>query len=285
MRLTKESGCGNYDSEPRCGRPLGMRMLSSGQLIVADAYLGLFIVDHEKGTFENLVRGGATVDGRPLRFLNDVELLNDDVIVFTDSSSKWDRRRFLHIALEGIPNGRLLSFTRSTKQLTVLMDDLYFANGVQLHSDGQSLLIAETTMARITRYYFSGPKKGEREIFSENLPGLPDNIRSSSRDTFWIGMAGIRHRGKFSFLDFVADRPWLRRLILKVCPESWLTMIFQSVKPKHSLIVEMYKNGSIASTRHDPSGSIVADASQVIDDGQHLYIGSFHSVYIARVAL
>jgi hypothetical protein len=29
-------------------------------------------------------------------------------------------------------------------------------------------------------------------------------------------MAGIRQHGRFSFLDFVAEKPWLRKAILKV---------------------------------------------------------------------
>jgi hypothetical protein len=46
------------------------------------------------------------IDGRPLHFLNDVEIINDDLIYFTDSSSNWDRRRFLHIGLESNADGR-----------------------------------------------------------------------------------------------------------------------------------------------------------------------------------
>lgn len=46
------------------------------------------------------------IDDRPLKFLNDIDVINPDVLVFTDSSSKWDRRNFLNIILEGISNGR-----------------------------------------------------------------------------------------------------------------------------------------------------------------------------------
>ncbi len=120
-------------------------------------------------------------------------------------------------------------FTRSTGEVRVLVDDLFFANGIQLFPDRESVLIAETTMARITRqvpslrwsikdcrYYLAGTKRGQREVFAENLPGLPDNIRLSHNGTFWVGMAGIRQHGRFSFLDFVAEKPWLRKAILKV---------------------------------------------------------------------
>lgn len=46
------------------------------------------------------------VDGRPMKFLNDIDVVNQDVLIFTDSSSKWDRLHLMNILLEGIPNGR-----------------------------------------------------------------------------------------------------------------------------------------------------------------------------------
>ena len=40
---------GSLHEEQRCGRPLGMRIDSSGLLLVADAYLGLFRVNVDNG--------------------------------------------------------------------------------------------------------------------------------------------------------------------------------------------------------------------------------------------
>uniref|UniRef100_A0A914X7P3 Adipocyte plasma membrane-associated protein n=1 Tax=Plectus sambesii TaxID=2011161 RepID=A0A914X7P3_9BILA len=41
--------CGSYITEPTCGRPLGVRMTSNKQLIVADAYLGIYSVNIVEG--------------------------------------------------------------------------------------------------------------------------------------------------------------------------------------------------------------------------------------------
>lgn len=46
---------------------------------------------------------------------------------------------------------RVLSLVPSTGRVEVLMDNLYFANGIQLFEDKQSFVVAETTMARILR--------------------------------------------------------------------------------------------------------------------------------------
>lgn len=40
---------GTYDTEPKCGRPLGIRRLNEREFIVADAYSGLYTVDFENG--------------------------------------------------------------------------------------------------------------------------------------------------------------------------------------------------------------------------------------------
>ena len=41
----------------------------------------------------------------------------------------------------------------------------------------------------IFRYTFA---TNELEMFAENLPGLPDNIRAAEDGTLWVGMAGLR---------------------------------------------------------------------------------------------
>lgn len=58
------------------------------------------------GTFKQLLKGGLKINNEPLMFLNDLDVVNEDLIIFTDSSSRWDRRRFFSILLEAIPNGR-----------------------------------------------------------------------------------------------------------------------------------------------------------------------------------
>jgi hypothetical protein len=40
---------GTYDTEPICGRPLGIRRLNASHLVVADAYLGIFVLEFSNG--------------------------------------------------------------------------------------------------------------------------------------------------------------------------------------------------------------------------------------------
>lgn len=54
------------------------------------------------------------------------------------------------------------------------------------------------------------------ETFIDNLPGFPDNIRPSSSGGYWVAMSAVRPNPGFSMLDFLSQRPWIKKLIFKV---------------------------------------------------------------------
>lgn len=74
-----------------CGRPLGLRFhKKTGDLYIADAYLGLQVVGPTGGLATQLL---TEVDGQSLHFTNDMDIDEEnDVIYFTDSSIKFHRR-------------------------------------------------------------------------------------------------------------------------------------------------------------------------------------------------
>ncbi|PHU12536.1 Protein STRICTOSIDINE SYNTHASE-LIKE 10 [Capsicum chinense] len=76
------------EMEHVCGRPLGLRFdTRTGDLYIADAYLGLQVVGPKGGLATPLVQ---KVEGKPLVFTNDVDFDDqDDVIYFTETSTKY----------------------------------------------------------------------------------------------------------------------------------------------------------------------------------------------------
>lgn len=74
-----------------CGRPLGLRFeKKTGNLYIADAYLGLKVVGPAGGLATQVV---TEVEGQPLRFTNDMDIdEHEDVIYFTDTSRSFQRR-------------------------------------------------------------------------------------------------------------------------------------------------------------------------------------------------
>ncbi|XP_052580802.1 adipocyte plasma membrane-associated protein isoform X3 [Peromyscus californicus insignis] len=142
--------CKTRDDEPTCGRPLGIRAGPNGTLFVVDAYKGLFEVNPQKRAVKLLLSSETPIEGKKMSFVNDLTVTRDGrKIYFTDSSSKWQRRDYLLLVMEGTDDGRLLEYDTVTKEVKVLLDQLRFPNGVQLSPEEDFVLVAETTMARI----------------------------------------------------------------------------------------------------------------------------------------
>lgn len=79
------------EMEHICGRPLGLRFdKKTGDLYIADAYLGLRVVGPSGGVATPVV---TEVEGRRLIFTNDMDIDEvEDVIYFTDTSTGFFRR-------------------------------------------------------------------------------------------------------------------------------------------------------------------------------------------------
>jgi sugar lactone lactonase YvrE len=68
---------------------------------------------------------------------------------------------------------------------------LWFANGVAVSHDGQSVLVADSVQAAIRRYWLAGPKQGTLETFADRLPGAPDGIaRAADGKSYWVAIFG-----------------------------------------------------------------------------------------------
>lgn len=66
-------------------------------------------------------------------------------------------------------------------------------------------------------FYFAGPKKGRLELFVDNLPGFPDNIRASATGkSFYVALFSHRSRGTNEFFQSVGPWPGVRKVIGQV---------------------------------------------------------------------
>uniref|UniRef100_A0A3Q1CZY4 Strictosidine synthase conserved region domain-containing protein n=1 Tax=Amphiprion ocellaris TaxID=80972 RepID=A0A3Q1CZY4_AMPOC len=265
--------CGSStDYEPVCGRPHGVRLDRHGQLIVADSYLGLHSVDPRTGEKTLLVANAEGADGVPFAFLNGLEICPETgIIYFTDSSSRWGRR---HVKLEVIELnrlGRLLSYDPRTGSVKVLLDSLYMPNGIVLSPDQSFLLLAETSIGRVLRFWLKGPKAGTKEIILDNMIGYPDNIRLSDHGTFLVGITTPRF-WKFlpPFLDMIAPYPAVKRFLAKVIPLSAYNLLL----PRYALVLELGLEGDIVATLHDPEGRLTWAISDVFQHRGRTYLGS-----------
>ena len=247
------------------GRPLGLRFGPTGTLFVADGVKGLLAIDPTGG-----IRTLATAAGGvPFHFTDDLDVAADGKVYFSDASDRFGVEEYLYDLLEARPHGRLLVWdpTAETAGARVLLDSLSFANGVALSRDGSFVLVNETYLYRVRRYWLDGPRKGTSEIFLDGLPGFPDNLaRDPVTGRFWIALFTVRNPA----MAFLHPRPLVKDQLAKLPRFLW-------PKPApYGLVLEVDESGTILGSHHDPGGQTVRGVTSAEPHAGKLYLGSLH---------
>ncbi|MCH8545075.1 MAG: SMP-30/gluconolactonase/LRE family protein [Alcanivorax sp.] len=251
------------------GRPLGMDFDAGGKLVIADAKLGLIRVDMG-GEIEVLT---SSVDGEPIRFADDVAVAADGTIYFSDASTRFGLSDYQLDLIEGRANGRLLAFDPESGETRVLLEDLYFANGVTLSAEQDYLLVTETARYQITRYWLSGERAGQHDIFASNLPGFPDNISTRPDGSgYWVAIPSRRN----AQLDSISHSPRLRNLTARL--PYWM----QPAPEHYGMVLLLDKDGEIRMAPRDPGGEMLYEVTSATEHEGHLYLGSLGSDRIGR---
>ena len=247
------------------GRPLGIEVDRDGNLIVANAYLGLQRIDRQ-GNVESLL---ADIGGTPV-YPNNLAIGTDGRIFFTEASNKFGAERFrgtynasLLDIMEHGGHGGVFVFEPSTGESRQLLDDLNYANGIAISEDNSFIVIAETSNYRILKHWLAGDRAGTTEVLIDNLPGFPDNLKTGVGGRFWVGLAAPRN----ALLDNLSDRPWLRKVVQRL-PAS--------VRPKavpSSHVLAFDGNGQILMDMQDPDARYPT-LTGVLETQRSLYLTS-----------
>lgn len=253
------------------GRPLGLHFDAVGNLIVADAIKGLLQIN-PKGEIDVLT---TQADNIPFGFTDDLDITQEGLIIFSDASAKWGIHDYKLDAMEAKPYGRLLSYDPKSKKTTVLLDNLYFANGVALSHDDSFVLVNETWRYRTTRYWLKGETQGQHDVFIDNLPGYPDGISSNKHGTFWLAIAAPRN----TMLDIGHPYPWLKKQFAKL-PKS----LQPQAKP-YGFVVALDEAGQVMQTLHDTQGRVLTEITSVEQAGNRLLFGSLSADQIGELAV
>lgn len=252
------------------GRPLGVVLAGDGGLVVADADKGLLKVSPEK-TVELLTDGA---EGLKFALTDGVDVAADGTIYFTDASYKNNLAHFMVDVLEARPHGRLMSFDPSTRKTVVLVRDLYFANGVAIAPDQDSLIYCETVVRRCSRYHIRGDKAGTVAKFTGSLPGYPDNIRYDGEGRYWIALSA----GRTLEWDVLMRWPFVRKLVYMV--DTYVVSVPQNLRYAGAMSVTL--DGEPVTMYTDRG---LAHATGWLKVGDYLYYGSLASSYISRIDL
>jgi sugar lactone lactonase YvrE len=250
------------------GRPLGLDFDSRGHLIVADAYAGLLRVSPDGEVSVLATEQG----GLPFALTNDVDVAADGTIYFSDSSHRFPLSQFRLDLLEHRPNGRLLAFDPETGETRLVLDSLYFANGVAVSADQQSVFVVETGKYRVRRVAVAGAGAGTSEVVLENLPGFPDNI-SSAGSGFWLALVAPRDP---NVDDSLLPSPFLRRMLLRLPPS------FLPEPGNFGYVVRLDSDGDVSSTLQDLRGGF-RQITSAVQGGGWLYFGSLAESAVGRM--
>ncbi|KAJ9598455.1 hypothetical protein L9F63_010851, partial [Diploptera punctata] len=298
--------CNGFLDEKNCGRPLGMNFGPDGFLYVADAYNGIYKVDVKTGSKTQLVAIDEIIEDKVNKLPNSVDVAADGTVYWSVSSTNFFLQDGVFDALAD-GSGRLIRYDPVTKKNEILIEGLHFANGVALSPNEEYILVGETMRSRIHRYYLKGPKKGERDVFIDGLPGVPDNIKSDGQGGFYVPLVVVRDKNNPLLFQSLGPFPAVRRFISRVLAllEIGFEQIDQiypnyfskkaihwighfesmsTLNPKGFILLQLDADGNIKHSFHNTDKSLSGISEAHWFNGA-FYFGSPFNTYVGRVKL
>lgn len=251
------------------GRPLGM--VFSNHLFIADAEKGLLKLNNDR-SLEVLV---SHYQGEKLKFVDDVAADQSGNLYFTDVSEEFGYHNYKLDMLRGKPQGRVFKWHAATGKTELLMDNLYFANGITISPDNKFLLVNESLNHSVKRYWLSGEKTGSSDCFIKGLPGYPDNIRADKQSGYWLALMSPRT----GFLDWAQQNTLLRKVALT------LPLWMQPSGAKKGVIIKLSATGEIENMYTDKYGDGIYATTHGLRIGNYLYLGSLKTTAVKRLKL
>ncbi len=259
------------------GRPLGMEFDQQGDLIVADAHLGLLRIDPQ-GKQSVLTD---SYEGKPFGFTDDLDISSDGRIFFSDASSKFAANasdELLQASLLDIMehggHGRVFVYNPADQSTQLLTAGMNFANGIAVSFDQQSILVNETGHYRVLKIGIGKSNFGKSEVLIDNLPGFPDNLNKGQNGRYWLGLTAPRN----ALLDNMSDHPWLRKIVQRL-------PAFLHPKPiRYGHVVAINDVGEVLQSLQDPTGQY-ANTTGATEVGGKLYISNLGETTVARLTI
>ncbi|XAR58041.1 Strictosidine synthase [Bertholletia excelsa] len=249
------------------GRPMGLALGRNSDVYVADAYKGLLKIGGN-GKVEQLTN---KAEGLKFKCTDGIAVAKNGTIYFTDASFKYGLKDYLVDILEGEPHGRFMSYNPSNRRTQVLVNHLYFANGVAVSPQQDFVIFCETAKRRCRKYSLEGKREGKVDKFIDNLPGMPDNIKYDGEGHFWIAIAKpvtVRWNLALRF-----------PLLGKILVVFWKYFQETQVEMDGGFVV-VDLNGERIAYYHDFGLSLVSSGRKI---QSYVYCGSYYYPYIVRL--
>ncbi|KAJ8723871.1 hypothetical protein PYW07_007851 [Mythimna separata] len=298
--------CTGTIQEHICGRPLGFVIDEKDEtLYVADAYHGIWKVNLKTNKKQLLVSSSVKIEKRQPKLFNCLQLAKNGDLYWTDSTSDFNLKDGA-ISMMTDPSGRLFHYDAAKNQSKVLLDDLWFPNGVALSPNNDFVVVAETIRSRMMKYYISGPKKGQKEVFADGLPGVPDNLRALPDGSgVLVALYNAFEPERPPVTQLLAATPLVRKLLARLqrlveIPFEYLNTIYPNIvfeeivyfvghfksvsglTPPLSGLLQVDWNGNIVAGYYNTDKTL-AHISDAIVFNNKLYTGSPHQEFVGAV--
>ncbi|BBM98476.1 protein MpMpSTR1 [Marchantia polymorpha subsp. ruderalis] len=257
------------------GRPLGLDIGGDPQVLyVADAILGMFEVSLSDGVARSI--GRTDDEGTIINFADGVSIASDGSVYFTDVSSSFGWSNYTLDLLESRPNGRLLKYDPVTKVISVVKRDMWFPNGVAISRDGEFAVIAETTRARLMRFWLKGENKGTMDVFLDGLPGFPDNVKHQD-GKFYVGIAGRR----LPLTDWIFNSSFGVQLRSIIAQMTFIDILAAGKTVGRLCVVD--EQGQVLKKYEDPTGKLINEVTGGLRSGSYVYLSSLGTPFLGRI--
>lgn len=200
------------------------------------------------------------------------------------------------------PSGRLIHLERKSRKMTVLLDNLWFANGVALSANEDFIVVSDLGRSKLVKYWLKTEKVGQSETFVDGLPGVPDNLTPDTNG-IWVALALAADPQNPALSQSMAPLPFVRKFHVRVL--TLIELLFSSIDsifpndfckfladkvgsgdsvkfmyPPRATILRLDWNGNIIAAYHSFDGAVY---THVLELNGHLYLGSIFNDYIAKV--
>jgi sugar lactone lactonase YvrE len=218
------------------------------------------------------VRPGSGVETRPLIVCDNLDVSEDGRrIYFTEPFDYTDASvdDALDEAIALSPNGRLWRHDLDTGATRLVAEGYHFINGVlhDLHPGApreESVLVTQTSLFRLTRFYVAGAKAGSAEVVLDGLAGMDDGIDRDEDGRIWLSM----FTNRTSLLTWVHEHAWVKPLFMRLPARLLMALpqrtgvVVVSPDGRTPLYAAMYRGealASIASSIPTPAGIYLAN--------------------------
>jgi hypothetical protein len=221
-----------------------------------------------------LRKGDRRGERRPLTVCDNLEVSEDGRrIYFSEPFSYRDASLddAVDEAIALAPNGRLWRHDLESGTTRLIAEGFHFINGIlyDLHPNQPretSVLVTQTSLFRLTRFYLSGPKAGSSEVVIDGLTGMDDGMDRDAEGRIWLALFTERS----PVLTWLHAHAWLKplvmrlpaRLLLRQAARTGVVVVSpDGSKPLYAAFYQGPRLASVASAVPAPGGIYLANES------------------------